>query len=190
MDLIYWIIDFVMEHSAAAVGLLVILMSMSSARKKKKKAEAAAAETARRGQTDPHLQPRRPEKPVMNRREVKKSYQQLMSEIEAELEGKPWDTGNVPEVVARKSAEKLEELRHGNEKKYAHPYAVPAKGTVPTVDIPVEKVASAVNEAVTELFSEGRPREKRGTHPLLGSDLVNAVVMAEVLDKPKALRSE
>ena len=69
MDAIF---DFIMDNIALLVGLLVLVSSVYSARKKKRKARAEAEQS-------------------QGKPSEAKSFKEIMAEIEAELDEKPWE---------------------------------------------------------------------------------------------------
>ncbi|MGM9566676.1 MAG: hypothetical protein ACI3W6_00635 [Clostridia bacterium] len=161
------IFDFIMDNIALLVGLLVLVSSVHSARKKKRKAKAESENPA--------------EKPS-----VSKSFKQIMAEIESELDEKPWDEDDEPEKPRRKKA-------------FSHPYAPPTEVSR-EVNIPAAVLSeipplqpterAAVEEMKETVEKQLKVIKKKRNNPFSGSDLVTAVVMSEILGKPKALRRD
>ena len=168
------IFDFIMDNIAVLVGLLVLFSSVHSARKKKRK----AAET---------------ENPPQEA-SVPKSFRQIMAEIESEPEEKPWDE----EEEEPSPAERRSDRRRG--KNFGHPYAAPA-GASGEINIPVQAVIpeipplrpterAAAEDKIAAAEKQLQVIKKKKNDPFDGKDLVKAVVMSEILDKPKALRRD
>ena len=152
--------DFIMDNIALLVGALVLFSSVYSARKKKRK--AAEAENPPQDASAP------------------KSFRQIMAEIEPSLE------------------ERKQDRRGG--KKFDHPYAAPS-GASGEIKIPVQKVMpeipllrpterAAAEDKIVAAEKQLQVIKKKRNDPFYGKDLVKAVVMSEILDKPKALRRD
>ena len=167
------IFDFIMDNIALLVGALVLFSSVYSARKKKRKA-ASEAEHPSQGSSAP------------------KSFRQIMAEIESELEEKPWDEEE-PSPAERRS-----DRRRG--KNFGHPYAASA-GASGEINIPVQAVVpeipplrpterAAAEDKIAAAEKQLQVIKKKKNDPFDGKDLVRAVVMSEILDKPKALRRD
>ena len=168
------IFDFIMDNIALLVGALVLFSSVYSARKKKRK--AAEAENPPQEASAP------------------KSFRQIMAEIESELDEKPWeeeDDEPLPE-------ERKPDRRGG--KKFDHPYTAPSDASG-EIKIPVQTVLpeipllrpterAAAKDKIAAAEKQLQVIKKKKNDPFDGKDLVRAVVMSEILDKPKALRRD
>ena len=169
------IFDFIMDNIALLVGVLVLFSSVYSARKKKRKA-AAKAENPPQEASAP------------------KSFRQIMAEIESELDEKPWDE----EEDEPSPEERKPDRRRG--KKFDHPYAAPS-GASGEIKLPVQKVMPEIpplrpteraeaEDKIAAAEKQLQVIKKKRNDPFYGKDLVKAVVMSEILDKPKALRRD
>ena len=122
-----------------------------------------------------------------------KSFRQIMAEIESEPEEKPWDE----EEEEPSPAERISDRRRG--KNFGHPYAAPA-GASGEINIPVQAVIpeiplrpterAAAEDKIAAAENQLQVIKKKKNDPFDGKDLVKAVVMSEILDKPKALRRD
>lgn len=168
------IFDFIMDNIALLVGALVLFSSVHSARKKKRK--AAEAEN------------------LPQEASVPKRFRQIMAEIESEPEEKPWDE----EEEEPSPAERRSDRRRG--KNFGHPYAAPV-GASGEINIPVQAVIpeipplrpterAAAEDKIAAAEKQLQVIKKKKNDPFDGKDLVKAVVMSEILDKPKALRRD
>lgn len=168
------ILDFITDNIALIVGLLIIIFSVHSSRKKKRKAAAEA-------EAGPSAAP------------PARSFKQILTEIETELEEKPWvNEDNEEPPKGKRVHPYLESAPFGKKgAAYNHPYAEPS-------DIPQETVVSTlrpseaamVEEAKTAVEKQLQVIKKKRKNPFSDVDLVTAVVMSEVLGKPKALRRD
>ena len=164
MDAIF---DFIMDNIALIVGLLVLVSSVYSARKKKRKARVEAEQS-------------------QGKPSEAKSFKEIMAEIEAELDEKPWEDEAEPEEPRRKKA-------------FSHPYAppteVPRDVNIPTAvlsEIPPLRPTERAAEEDTKEAAEKQLKviKKKRNNPFSGDDLVTAVVMSEILGTPTALRRD
>ena len=191
MDLIYYLfaviellIDFVIANIGFVVGIVIIIAGMVSTRKKAKRARQEEETPGEYRDFGGEYEESPAPKPFV------KTFRNIMEEIEAELnekpEAKPWDLPG----EGRGSTEGRPQRTPSGfpEGGSAYPRKAPVQPKVRATNVPPTPTTKPAEVVVpgdlTAANAETKPR-KKAARP---NDLVTAVVMSEVLGKPKGLQ--
>lgn len=177
MDPILAVMEFILDNIGAVVGVLIIVSGMVSAHRKAKRAQEER-KTIRDYREEHHGEY---EAPVFEEPQAKPKgslFSDLMAELEESAEKKPWEI-SVPE---ERPAPQKPTVAASLPKKPLRAAAAPAKPLPPEVSVPGDLTAS---KGEKDASSAGKSEL-----PKIGNELMTAVVMSEVLAKPKGLRDE
>ena len=191
MDLIYYLIailqlliEFVIENIGFVIGIVIIIAGMASSRKKAKRAKQAEEASKEYRPFDEDYKESPAPKPFA------KTFKNLMAEIEAEFneqqEAKPWD---IPQE-GRGSAEGRPQRTPSGfpEGGSAYPKKAPVQPKVKNTAVPPKPTVEPAQVVIPGDLTASNPGEKPRKKTKKPNDLVTAVVMSEVLGKPKGLQ--
>lgn len=192
MDLIYNLIAFVIENIGIILGILIIFSGMVSSRKKAKKAkQAQEASREYRQKRFRENEPMEEYEETPAPKPFAKTFKNLMSEIEAEWndrsEEKPWDfpqegRGFSPEGRPQRMPSGFPE---GGS---AYPRKAPVQPKVRNTAVPPKPTVEPVPVSIPGDLTATHTAKASPKEPEKRNDLVTAVVMSEVLGKPKGLQ--
>lgn len=174
MDPILSIVEFIFDNIGAVVGVLIIIAGMGSAHRKAKRAQEERKTIGDYREECPGEY----EAPIFEepqRKPEKSLFQDLMAELEDSTGKKPWEI-SVPE---ERPTPQKPVVTASLLKKNLRAAAAPSKPLPPEVPISGDRITSKESSAAG-----------KGELPKIGNELMTAVIMSEVLAKPKGLRDE
>lgn len=177
MDPILVVMEFIFDNIGAVVGVLIIIAGMASAHRKAKRAQEER-KTIRDYREEHHGEY---EAPIFEEPQAKPKgslFRDLIVELEDSAGKKPWEI-SVPEEPP---APQKPTVAASLPKKNSRAAAASSKPLPPEVSVPGDLTAS---KGAKDVSFGGK-----GELPKIGNELMTAVVMSEVLAKPKGLRDE